>query len=105
VAETAGTSGVSFTLGVNVIAIVIYWIRDIQNRMNGIDLSLLYKTVPPDLAGDRKPRHADSGQESQEGRRPALRGVGLPRVSAGLAEDAERDPHERVQGGRGPVRG
>ena len=42
------TSGVSFTLGVIVIAIIIYIIRDVQNRMKGIDLSLLYKTVPPD---------------------------------------------------------
>jgi basic amino acid/polyamine antiporter, APA family len=42
------TSGVTFMLAVVVIAIIIYWIRDIQNRMNGIDLSLLYKTVPPD---------------------------------------------------------
>jgi amino acid transporter len=42
------TSGVSFTLGVIVIAIVIYIIRDIQNRVRGIDLSLLYKQVPPD---------------------------------------------------------
>ena len=42
------TSGVTFTLAVIVIAIIIYWIRNIQNRMKGIDLSLLYKTVPPD---------------------------------------------------------
>jgi hypothetical protein len=31
-----------------VIGIIIYWVRNIQNRMKGIDLSLLYKTVPPD---------------------------------------------------------
>jgi basic amino acid/polyamine antiporter, APA family len=42
------TSGVTFMLAVVVIGIVIYWIRNIQNRMNGIDLALLYKTVPPD---------------------------------------------------------
>ena len=41
-------TGVSFMLAVVVIGIVIYWIRNIQNRMNGIDLALLYKTVPPD---------------------------------------------------------
>jgi len=35
-------------LAVVVIGIVIYWIRNIQNRMSGIDLALLYKTVPPD---------------------------------------------------------
>ncbi|HYK28594.1 MAG TPA: amino acid permease [Streptosporangiaceae bacterium] len=42
------TSGVTFTLAVIVIGIVIYFIRDVQNRVRGIDLSLLYKTVPPD---------------------------------------------------------
>ena len=42
------TSGVTFTLGVAAIAIIIYVIRDIQNRARGIDLSLLYKQVPPD---------------------------------------------------------
>lgn len=42
------TSGVTFTLGVAAIAIIIYIIRDIQNRSRGIDLSLLYKQVPPD---------------------------------------------------------
>jgi amino acid transporter len=42
------TSGVTFMLAVVVIGIIIYWIRNIQNRMNGIDLALLYKTVPPD---------------------------------------------------------
>jgi amino acid transporter len=41
-------TGVTFMLAVVVIGIVIYWIRNIQNRMNGIDLALLYKTVPPD---------------------------------------------------------
>ena len=42
------TSGVSFTLGVAVVGIVIYVIRNVQNRAQGIDLSLLYKQVPPD---------------------------------------------------------
>jgi hypothetical protein len=42
------TSGVTFMLGVVVLGIIIYIIRDIQNRANGVDLSLLYKTVPPD---------------------------------------------------------
>ncbi len=42
------TSGVSFTLGVVVVAIIIYIIRSAQNRAKGIDLSLLYKSVPPD---------------------------------------------------------
>jgi hypothetical protein len=42
------TSGVSFTLGIVVIAIIIYIVRDAQNRAKGIDLALLYKTVPPD---------------------------------------------------------
>jgi hypothetical protein len=41
-------TGVSFMLAVVVIGIIIYWVRNIQNRMKGIDLSLLYKTVPPD---------------------------------------------------------
>jgi len=41
-------TGVTFMLAVVVIGIVIYWIRNIQNRMKGIDLALLYKTVPPD---------------------------------------------------------
>jgi predicted PurR-regulated permease PerM len=42
------TSGVSFTLGVIVIGIIIYFVRNVQNRMKGVDLSLLYKTIPPD---------------------------------------------------------
>jgi hypothetical protein len=42
------TNGVTFMLAIVVIGIVIYWIRNIQNRMQGIDLALLYKTVPPD---------------------------------------------------------
>lgn len=42
------TSGVSFMLGVVVIGIIIYIIRSLQNRAKGIDLSLLYKQVPPD---------------------------------------------------------
>jgi basic amino acid/polyamine antiporter, APA family len=42
------TSGVSFTLGVIVIGIIIYFIRNLQNRARGVDLSLLYKTIPPD---------------------------------------------------------
>jgi amino acid transporter len=42
------TSGVSFTLGIVVIAIIIYIVRNAQNRAKGIDLALLYKTVPPD---------------------------------------------------------
>jgi amino acid transporter len=42
------TSGVSFTLGVFVIGILIYFIRSVQNRARGIDLALLYKQVPPD---------------------------------------------------------
>jgi amino acid transporter len=41
-------TGVTFMLAVVVIGIVIYWIRNIQNRMNGVDLALLYKTIPPD---------------------------------------------------------
>ncbi len=41
-------------------------------------------------------RHHAIWQESKEGRRPALRGVGLPCLGSRVAEDAERGADERL---------
>jgi hypothetical protein len=40
--------GVSFAIGVVVVAIVIYIIQAVRNRAAGVDLAMLYREIPPD---------------------------------------------------------
>jgi basic amino acid/polyamine antiporter, APA family len=41
-------SGITFTLAIAVIAIVIYVIQNIRNRAAGVDIAMLYQEIPPD---------------------------------------------------------
>lgn len=41
-------TGVSFTLAVVVVAILIYVVQNVRNRMAGVDMAMLYREIPPD---------------------------------------------------------
>jgi len=41
-------SGITFTLVIAVIAILIYLVQNVRNRVAGVDMALLYKEIPPD---------------------------------------------------------
>jgi amino acid transporter len=41
-------SGITFTLAIAVIAVVIYVIQNIRNRAAGVDIAMLYQEIPPD---------------------------------------------------------
>jgi APA family basic amino acid/polyamine antiporter len=41
-------SGITFTLAIAVIAVVIYVVQNLRNRAAGVDTSMLYSEIPPD---------------------------------------------------------
>ncbi len=41
-------SGISFAIGIAVVAIVVYVIQAVRNRRAGVDLAMLYQEIPPD---------------------------------------------------------
>jgi amino acid transporter len=41
-------TGISFAIGAVVVAIVIYVVQALRNRAKGVDLSMLYREIPPD---------------------------------------------------------
>ncbi|HXF37082.1 MAG TPA: APC family permease [Actinomycetota bacterium] len=41
-------TGITFTLGIVVVAVVIYVLQWVRNRARGIDLSMMYREIPPE---------------------------------------------------------
>ena len=102
--------GVSFAIGVVVVAIVIYIIQAARNRAAGVDLAMLYReyrrtSVRGYPGGDRAASAwvGAAAEAEEEGRGSPLRRVRLPRLGEGVEEDAERGAARPVQGGRSPL--
>jgi hypothetical protein len=43
-------TGITLTIALYVVAVIIYIIVAIKNRVSGVEMSLLYKELPPDSA-------------------------------------------------------
>jgi len=41
-------SGISFAIGIAIVAVAVYVVQAVRNRRAGVDLGMLYQEIPPD---------------------------------------------------------